>query len=92
MNKIHKIELVVIELNDVYGIDTILEQFNRSINTISMTGITHKISSESKDFIWDDNNPLNKRDITSKEVLTYFDNLDNDEYQQYLKLKEKFEE
>ncbi|NCD06441.1 MAG: hypothetical protein EOL97_10000 [Spirochaetia bacterium] len=90
MDKLHRIEIIVADLEG-YSVDTILTNIDNVLNTTAMNSVVIPIKAETKEFVWGDENPLNYRDISPEKAIQYFENLENDEYQVYLKLKEKYE-
>ncbi len=64
---------------------------DKSLNSIAMSSIVKKIKSQTKEIVWKDDNPFNFSDTPIKKLEQWFDNIENDEFQIYLKLREKYE-
>ena len=69
MAKIHKVEMYLLDVNeDFYSVDDIMEYITNTKYAPSI----HIVSSESKEFEWDDDVIINRYDCSTEQYNNFF--------------------
>lgn len=90
MDKVHCIKLIVVDLEENLTTEEIIGRFDDSMNGTASNGFVKGIHWSCKDYVHHDEDIFNTS-VSSTELQYHYNNLNDDEYQTYLKLKEKFE-